>query len=111
LIGKAANAPPGIIEQTPTPRDEVFQPDDILNEVEMELIWLGEASMYCLVCLEFQFDFLYEYASPTLEMKLRKLSRDDQSETGKLKKIVRMEDWRVSRHFDFTRKDIRMNYF
>jgi hypothetical protein len=85
--------------------------DDILNEVEMELIWLGEESMYCLVCPEFQFDFIYEHASPALKVELRKLSRDDQSETGKLKQIVRMEDRLVSRHFDFTRKDIRMNYF
>jgi hypothetical protein len=77
----------------------------------MELIWLGEESMYCLVCPEFQFDFIYEYASPTLKVELRKLSRDDQSEVERLKQIVRMEDWRVSRHFDFTRKDIRMNYF
>jgi hypothetical protein len=67
--------------------------------------------MYCLVCPEFQFDFIYEYASPTLKVELRKLSRDDQSEVGRLKQIIRMEDWRVSRHFDFTRKDIRMNYF
>jgi hypothetical protein len=77
----------------------------------MELIWLGEESMYCLVCPEFQFDFIYEYASPTLKVEVRKISRDDQSEMGKLRQIVRMEDWRVSRHFDFTRKDIRMNYF
>jgi hypothetical protein len=67
--------------------------------------------MYCLVCPEFQFDFIFEYVSPALKAELRKLSRDVQSDTGKLKQIVRMEDWRVSRHFDFTRKDIRMNYF
>jgi hypothetical protein len=78
----------------------------------MELIWLGEESMYCLVCPEFQFDFIYEYASPALKAKVRNLvSRDDQSETEKLRQIVRMDDWRVSRHFDFTRKDIRLNYF
>ncbi len=80
--GRAANAPPNM-QQTPTPIDDVFQSDDILNEVEMELIWLGEESMYCLVCPEFQFDFIYEYASPALKVELRKLSRDDQSETGK----------------------------
>jgi uncharacterized protein YerC len=108
--GKAASAPPGI-QQTPTPQDEVFQSDDILNKVEMELIWLGEESMYCLVCPEFQFDYIYESASPVLKVELRKISRDDQSEMGKLKQIVRMDNWRVSRHFDFTRKDIRMNYF
>jgi hypothetical protein len=72
----------------------------------MELIWLGEESLYCLVCPEFEFDFILGY-----EVELRKLSRDDQSETGQLKQIVRTDDWRVSRHFDFTRKGIRMNYF
>jgi hypothetical protein len=94
-----------------TLQDEVFQSDNVLNEVDMELIWLGEESVYCLVCPEFQFDFIYEYASPALKVELRKLSRDDQSETEKLKQIVRMEDWRVSRHFVFTRMDIRINYF
>jgi hypothetical protein len=44
------NAPPDM-QQTPTPQDRVFQSNDILNEVEMELIWLGEESMYCLVCV------------------------------------------------------------
>jgi hypothetical protein len=94
-----------------TLQDEVFQSDNVLNEVDMELIWLGEESVYCLVCPEFQFDFIYEYASPALKVELRKLSRDDQSETEKLKQIVRMEDWRVSRHFVFTRMDIRINCF
>jgi hypothetical protein len=41
------NAPPDM-QQTPTPQDGVFQSDNVLNEVEMELIWLGEESMYCL---------------------------------------------------------------
>jgi hypothetical protein len=105
---ETANAPPDMQETHP---DGVFQSDKLLNEIELEVIWLGEESMYCLVCSEFQFDFIYEYASPTLKVELRKLSRDDQSETEKLKQIVRMESWRVSRHFEFTRKDIRMNYF
>jgi hypothetical protein len=62
--------------------DDVFQPDNKLNEVELELIWLGEESMYCLVCPDFQFDFIYEYASPALKAELRKLCREHQSETG-----------------------------
>jgi hypothetical protein len=93
------------------PQDEFFHIDSLLNEVEMQLIWLGEESMYCLVCPDFQFDYIYENAPRLLKVELRKLSRDDQSETGILKHIVRMDDWRVSRHFDFTRKDIRLNYF
>jgi hypothetical protein len=66
-----------------TPRDEVFQSDNVLDKVELELIWLGEES--CLSCSEFQFDFIYEYASAALKVELRKLYRDDQSETEKLK--------------------------
>jgi hypothetical protein len=105
---KPANAPPYMYQMPP---DKVFLLDNVLNEVEMELIWLEEESMYCLVRTEFNFDFIYEYASPALKVELRKLSGDNQSETGMLNQIVRMDDWRVSRHFDFTRKDIRMNYF
>jgi hypothetical protein len=84
---KPANAPPNMQH---TPRDEVFQSDNVLNEVEMELIWLGEESMYCLVCPDFEYDYVYGYASPTLKAELRKLSRDVQSEAEILKHIVRM---------------------
>jgi hypothetical protein len=101
---KSANAPR---DTQQTPQDEIIQSDNVLNEVELELNWLGEDSMYCLSCPEFQFDFIYEYASPPLKVELRKLSRDDQSETEKPKQIVRMEDWLVSQRFDFVRKGIR----
>jgi hypothetical protein len=90
-----------------TPLDEFFQSDNVLNEVELEVSWLGEESMYCLSCPEFQFDFIYEYASPALKVELCKLSRDDQSEIDRLKQVVRMHDWLVSRHFDFVRNGIR----
>jgi hypothetical protein len=73
----------------------------------LELIWLGEESMNCLPCPEFQFNFIYEYASVRLKVELRKLYRDDHSETEKLNQIVRMKDWLVSQRFDFVRKDIR----
>jgi hypothetical protein len=89
------------------PPDEVFQSDNVLNEIELELIWLGEESMHCLACPEFQFDFIYEYASPALKAEVRKLSRDDQSETRKVKQILRMDDMLVSRRFIFVRKYIR----
>jgi hypothetical protein len=36
--------------------------------------------MYCLVCPDFLFNFIYDYASPALRVELRKLSREDQSE-------------------------------
>jgi hypothetical protein len=101
---KPANAPQDMQQ---TPPDEIFQTDNVLNEVELELNWLGEESMYCLSCPEFQFDFIYEYASPALKVELRKLSRDDQSETEKLQQIVGMDDWLVSQRFDFVRKGIR----
>jgi hypothetical protein len=101
---KPANAQPDMQQ---TPPDEIFQSDNVLNEVELELSWLGEESMYCLSCPEFQFDFIYEYASLALKVELRKLSRNDQSETKKLKQIVRMEDWLVARRFDFVRNYIR----
>mgnify|MGYP002811062088 CR=1 FL=1 len=90
-----------------TPPDEIFRSDNVLNEVELELNWLGEESMYCLSCPEFQFDFIYEYASLALKVELRKLSRNDQSETEKVKQIVRMKDWLVARRFDFVRNYIR----
>jgi hypothetical protein len=90
-----------------TPPDEIFRSDNVLNEVELELNWLGEESMYCLSCPEFQFDFIYEYASPALKVELRKLSRDEQSEAEKVKEIVRTDDLLVARRFDFVRKYIR----
>jgi hypothetical protein len=102
---KLANTPQ-VMEHTFHVED--FQSDNVLNEIELELIWLGEESMYCLSCPEFQFDFIYEYASPALKLELRKLSRDDHNETEKLKQIVRLEDWMVSRRFDFVRNYIRM---
>jgi hypothetical protein len=48
---KPANTPHKILL---TPQDEVFQSDNVLNEVELELIWLGEESICCLSCPEFQ---------------------------------------------------------
>jgi hypothetical protein len=101
---KPVNAPPDMQQ---TPPDEGFQSDNVLNEVELELVWLGEESMYCLSCPEFQFDFIYEYASPALKVALCKLSRHDESETEKLQQIVRMEDWLVTQRFDFCRNYIR----
>jgi hypothetical protein len=51
--------------------DSFFQSDNVLNAVEMELIWLGEESMYRLVCPNSQFDFIYQYASPALKVELQ----------------------------------------
>jgi hypothetical protein len=71
-----------------TPENEVFLSDNVLNVVELELNWLGEESMYCLSCPEFQFDFIYEYASSALSVELHKLYRDDQSKAEKVEQIV-----------------------
>jgi hypothetical protein len=65
----------------------------------MGLIWLVEESMYCWVCPEFQLDYIYEYASPVLKVELRKICRDDQSETGKLKQIVQYV-WIIGGYLD-----------
>jgi hypothetical protein len=90
-----ANAPP---DTQQTPPVEVFQSDTLLNAVEMELIWLGEESMYCLVCPEFQFDFIYEYASPVLKAGTAQALPDDQSEAVKLKQIVLI--WTIGEYLD-----------
>ncbi len=75
---------------------------------------MEEESMYCLVRPEFHFHFSYEHASPALKVGLRKLSGANQSETGSNAEpdcSYSMDDGRVSRLFDFTRKDIRMKNF
>jgi hypothetical protein len=100
--GKLANASR---DRQHTPPEEVLQSDNVLNEVELEVIWLGEESIYCLSCHEFQFDSIY--ASPALKVEVHKLSQDDQSETEKLKQTVRLDERLVSRLFDFVRKYIR----
>ncbi len=45
--------------QQPSP-DEEFQLDKVLDEIGLELIWLGEESAYSFSCPECQFDFIYE---------------------------------------------------
>jgi hypothetical protein len=50
-LDKLANARRDMQE---TPPDELFLSDNMLNEVESELVWLGEESMYCLPCPKFQ---------------------------------------------------------
>jgi hypothetical protein len=108
-VGRSEEQPRGnkMSQAVHPPPDEVFQSDNVLNEVELELIWLGEESMHCLSCPEFQFDFIYEYASPALKVELLKLSQVDQNEAEKVKQIVRMHDFLVSQRFGFVRNYIR----
>jgi hypothetical protein len=63
--------------------------------------------MYCLSCAKFQFDFIYESASPSLKVELRKHSRDDQSEKDNVKQIVLLDELLVDRRFDFVQNYIR----
>jgi hypothetical protein len=91
------------------PKDPIFTKDKILNAMEMEVLWLGVESMFCLSADEFQFDFIYEYASEALKVEIRKLNRMASGEE-KLKQIVRMGDWLIARRFRFLREQIRLNY-
>jgi hypothetical protein len=50
---KPANAHPDM-QQTLT--DEDFQSNNVLNEVELELIWLGEDSQVCTACRVLNFN-------------------------------------------------------
>jgi hypothetical protein len=70
-----ANAPQDMQQ---TPQDEVFQSDYVLSEVDSELIWFGEESMYCLSCPEFQLTFYLRICVASTESKLRKLFKNDQ---------------------------------
>jgi hypothetical protein len=68
-----------------------------------------EESMYRLVCPEFQFDFIYEYASPALKAKVR----NPVSETTRVRRKTETDCTHGRRVSDIllTRKDIRLNYF
>jgi hypothetical protein len=76
----------------------------ILNPVEIELAWLGEESMHCLNTNDFQWDFIYEYASPALKVKLRGLRDDDDSK--KMAGLVRHWDPLVTGRFEVVREHI-----
>jgi len=102
----AASDAKGACPAIPTP-DKLFESDPILSPVELELLWLGEESLCCFMTRDFQFDFIYEYASVALKAEIRKLSEDD-SESGKVKQIVRMDDWLVARRFAFVRAEARL---
>ena len=66
LLSNLENDPSAPPDTQQTRQDGVFHSFTLLNAVGMELIWLGEENMYCLVCPEFQFDIIYEYAPPAL---------------------------------------------
>jgi hypothetical protein len=101
---KPAKPPPDMQQ---TPQDAFFRSDNVLNAVEMELIWLGE-SMYCWCVLSSDFDFIYNLRHATEEEE-RKLSLETtKSRDGNCElEFVRMEDRLVSTTLQ---KDIPMNY-
>lgn len=102
LLGEEAsnesfNRPANALEDTEAGQDTysadmsdelLFQSDHILNPLEMEVIWLGEESKHCMNRSEIDFEFVYEYASPSLRMELRKLD-DNDSQEAKLKQLFR----------------------
>ena len=88
------------------PEDPLFRTDPVLNEVEMELLYLGEESMHCVMSDEYSFDFIWTYASPSLRIKLRDLNHDDSQETL-ISRVVRHHDWLVSQRFLVVREQIR----
>lgn len=91
---------------TSIPEDPLVRSDSILNSVELELAWLCEESMYCCGCTDMQWDFIYQYASETLKMQLRKYSQWEQSKL--LQSIIRMNDIVVSERWGYAREQIRL---
>ncbi|EEC43040.1 predicted protein [Phaeodactylum tricornutum CCAP 1055/1] len=89
------------------PVETTFYVDTVLNRNEMELLWLGEESMCCLYRTEFDFDFVWEYASESLRMELRKFSPDS-SENQKIMQIVRTEDIIIGKRFTILREQVRL---
>jgi len=87
--------------------DPIFRTDKILTPVEMELVWLAEEGMHCsfnLACIDF--DFVWEFATDSLKVELRKLPYDA-SEAEKIRLLVRMDDWLVSQRFEVVREQVR----
>ena len=95
----------------PPPGDPIFRNDPILTAQEMEVLWLGVESVYCDPdpnCSTFQWGFIWEHASESLRIELRKLSSlgDDMAkdEEQRLRALVRMDDLLVVRRFEFLRE-------
>lgn len=77
----------------------------ILNKIEVELAWLIEESMYSLRSgREIQWDFVYKYASPPLQIELRKVANDGKQ----LQKLVRLSDGLVVKRFEVVKKNVRI---
>ncbi|KAL7575816.1 hypothetical protein ACA910_003140 [Epithemia clementina (nom. ined.)] len=88
-------------------QDPFFQSDLYLSAMEMELLWLGEESMFAMDKDEFQFDFIYDNGSAALRVELRKLDRYS-SEESKINAIIRCKDRLVRLRFEQLRQSLRM---
>lgn len=87
------------------PEDPLFHTDDILSPLEMQLLYLGEESMYCLQKPEFDFAFIYFYATEELKVHLRQLD-SDACEATKIAALL-SPDWQVRNRFETARTTVR----
>jgi hypothetical protein len=87
---------------TRLPEDPLFHQCEILTPLEMEFLWLGEESMYCLGVSSFDLKFIWHYASAALRVKLRQLSPGDP-----IPQIIRKDDALVEKRFAFLREEVR----
>eukprot|EP00980_Cylindrotheca_fusiformis_P019226 scaffold6539_cov120-Cylindrotheca_fusiformis.AAC.3 len=78
----------------------------ILNSTEIELAWLAEESTFALRSEpdDIQWDFVWQYASPTLKIELR---RNPGGNSCRLGMLVRSDDPLVKTRFEVVRKGIR----
>lgn len=88
------------------PEDPCFYTHKILGAIEMQLLWLGEESMYCLGQSEFHFPFIYFYATEELRRAIRQIDLS-LSEAEKITHLVDMKGWLVRESFERGRLDIR----
>ena len=89
----------------PLPDDRTFHGDALLTPLEMEVLWLGVESMYCHAdpdCATFQWDFVWQHASPALLVELRKFPSDQE----RLPALVRLDNVLVRQRFEFLRHTI-----
>ena len=94
----------------------MFSTDAVLNSIEMELVWLGEESIYCLRAkppprlpahVGFDFDFVWHYASEALRVELRKIGIDDSANIDLWHRPILRDDWAVRKRFDVVREKAR----
>jgi hypothetical protein len=82
----------------------------ILNATEAELAWLTEESTFSLRSErnDIQWDFVWQYASPSLKIELRRIPDDGGS---RLERLIRLDDALVKKRFDVVRKEIRSKLY